>query len=75
MAIQNAEVRGRFELNCPADRHGPLGEVVQPVLQGRSSVREWRAEYDRHRRLRSPETFVVWPRKAMAASRLRRSCD
>jgi hypothetical protein len=35
MAMQNAEVRGRFELNCPAATATVLSrEVVQPVLQG-----------------------------------------
>ena len=35
MAMQNAEVRGRFELNCPSATATVLSrEVVQPVLQG-----------------------------------------
>jgi len=34
-AIQNAEARGRFELNCPNATATVLSrEVVQPVLQG-----------------------------------------
>ena len=35
MAMQNAEVRGRFELNCPSATAPVLSrEVVQPVLRG-----------------------------------------
>jgi len=35
MAVQNAEARGRFELNCPSATATVLSrEVVQPVLQG-----------------------------------------
>ena len=35
MAIQNAENRGRFELNCPNATATVLSrEVVQPVLEG-----------------------------------------
>ncbi len=34
-AIQNAEARGRFELNCPSATATVLSrEVVQPVIQG-----------------------------------------
>jgi len=34
-AVQNAEARGRFELNCPTAEATVLSrEVVQPVLQG-----------------------------------------
>jgi hypothetical protein len=34
-AIQNAEARGRFELNCPSATATVLSrEVVQPVLEG-----------------------------------------
>jgi len=35
MAVQNAETRGRFELNCPSATATVLSrEVVQPVLEG-----------------------------------------
>jgi hypothetical protein len=35
MAMQNAEVRRRFELNCPSATATVLSrEVIQPVLQG-----------------------------------------
>lgn len=35
MAVQTAEARGRFELNCPNAEATVLSrEVVQPVLQG-----------------------------------------
>ena len=35
MAVQNAEARGRFELNCPNATATVLSrEVVQPVLEG-----------------------------------------
>jgi len=34
-AVQNAEARGRFELNCPSATATVLSrEVVQPVIQG-----------------------------------------
>jgi hypothetical protein len=34
MAVQNAEARGRFELNCPSAEATVLSrEVVEPVLQ------------------------------------------
>jgi hypothetical protein len=35
MAVQNAEARGRFELNCPDAAPTVLSrEMVQPVMQG-----------------------------------------
>jgi len=49
MAMQNAEARGRFELNCPDATATVLSrEMVQPVLQGPfmgSGIGIQRAEY------------------------------
>jgi len=46
MAMQTAETRGQFEMNCPAATGTVLSrEVVQPVLQGPFVGGIQRAEY------------------------------